>query len=420
MSDVSSYRIRRSTLEGEIRLSGAKNSVLRLLAASLLTNDKIVLENFPSKLSDVSIHVGMLEALGKTCEFESEERMSIRESNSLTTTLSWDGRSIRNTLLILGALVTREGVGAVPLPEGCDLGGRPYDLHKLVLETLGCRVWEERGLLCAEAPSEGLVGTDIHLPIRSTGATENAIIAASLARGVTNIWNPHIRPEIVDLVTFLNGMGAHVCIFGQERIEVLGVEELGGCSHAVIADNMEAITWLVASVITGGEIRIQNFPTQDLEVALIHLRESGAEYFLESDALIVKGGKCYPIEISTGPHPGINSDVQPILAAYAAQARGESRIIDLRFPGRYAYASEMAKMGMKHEIDGNLLKIFGNGGGLVGANVRALDLRAGVALVLCGLIAEGETILKDAWQVERGYNNFVSKLQSLGGTIEVN
>jgi len=170
--------------------------------------------------------------------------------------------------------------------------------------------------------------------------------------------------------------------------------------------------------MTGGDIEIQNFPSRDLEVALIHLRESGAKFFLDGETLVAGGGTCYPIEISTGPHPGINSDIQPILAAYATRARGESRIIDLRFPGRYAYAQEMAKMGMRHEVDGNLLKIFGDGGNLVGTSVRALDLRAGVALILCGLIAEGETDLHDAWQVERGYNNFVSKLQALGGAIE--
>jgi len=274
-------------------------------------------------------------------------------------------------------------------------------------------------MLCAEAVNGELAGADIHLPIRSTGATENAIIAASLAHGTTRVWNPHIRPEIVDLIRCLNAMGAQIHTFGQERIEVHGVDRLRGCNHSIIADNMEAITWLVASVITGGDIKIRNFPSGDLEVALIHLRESGAEFFSSGDALIVKGGTCYPIEISTGPHPGINSDVQPVLAAYAAGARGESRIIDLRFPGRYAYAIEMAKMGIRHNIDGNLLKIFGDGGNLIGTDVRALDLRAGVALVLCGLIAEGETVLQDAWQVERGYNNFVSKLQSLGGVIEV-
>ncbi|MBE0472182.1 MAG: UDP-N-acetylglucosamine 1-carboxyvinyltransferase, partial [Methyloprofundus sp.] len=234
-------------------------------------------------------------------------------------------------------------------------------------------------------------------------------------KGVTRIWNPHIRPEILDLINFLRSMGAKINVYGQEHIEVTGVEGLKGTDYTVMPDNMEAITWMVAAVMTKGDIEIQHFPTRDLEVAMIHLRESGAKFYQGEDSLIVRGGVCYPLEISTGPHPSINSDVQPILAAYAACAKGESRIIDLRFPGRYGYAEEMAKMGLDYQVEGNMLKIFGNGGILNGATVRALDLRAGAALALCGLVAEGETLVEEAWQIERGYNNFVQKLNNLNG-----
>ncbi len=178
-------------------------------------------------------------------------------------------------------------------------------------------------------------------------------------------------------------------------------------------DNMEAITWLVGAVITGGDVEIRNFPYTDLEVPLVHLRDSGAKFYRGDEGLIVRGGTCYPLEISTGPHPGINSDVQPILAAYAACAQGESRIIDLRFPGRYGYAAELAKMGLSYKIDGNLLKIQGNGGNLEGTIVKALDLRAGAALALCGLVAHGETVIEDAWQIQRGYDRFDEKLKDL-------
>jgi len=405
--------VAKSRLEGQVELAGAKNSALKLLTASILSEENTVLENYPSQLLDAQVHVDMLHALGKETELVGSDVIIIKEGNDLRTNLVWDGRSIRNTLLILGALTARFGEARVPLPGGCKLGERKYDLHVMVLEKLGATVWEEGDYLCSETKG-GLVGADIHLPMRSTGATENAILAGSLARGTTRIWNPHIRPEILDLVTILNGMGARIQVFGQEHIEITGVDQLRGVKHKVIADNMEAITWLAAAVITKGDIEIHDFPYTDLEVVLSHLKAAGAKLYQGENSLIVRGGCCYPLELSTGPHPGINSDVQPILAAWAAQARGESRIVDLRFPGRYGYAKEMAKMGLKYEISGDMLKIVGRGGGLKGTEVKALDLRAGIALTLCGLGAEDETTITDAWQIGRGYVDLIPKLKSLG------
>lgn len=406
-------KIQKSKLIGSVRVSGAKNSALRLLAASLLTDENVILTNYPSPLLDAQIHVDMLQALGKSTRLISEDEIWIEENKQLVTQLGWEGRSIRNTLLILGALTARFGKGSVPLPGGCKLGDRKYDLHVMLLEKLGAKVWEDENFLHAEA-SGRLRGADIYLPIRSTGATENAILAGSLAKGVTRIWNPHIRPEILDLIALLKKMGAKIKVHGQEHIEIDGVERLRGAEHQVIADNMEAITWLAAAVITEGDIEIHGFPYADLEVVLAHLTAAGAKLYQGKESLIVRGGTCYPIEISTGPHPGINSDVQPILAAWAAKARGESRIIDLRFPGRYGYAAEMAKMGVGFGVEGDMLKIHGNGGKLHGAEVRALDLRAGAALALCGLVADEETIIQDAWQIDRGYVNFAQKLSALG------
>lgn len=404
-------------LNGSVTLAGAKNSALRLLAASLLTSERVTLTQYPAGLLDAQVHVEMLEVLGKSAQV-SKVSIVIDEIRAPDTTLNWSGRSIRNTLLILGALTSRQGAGRVPLPGGCKLGERKYDLHVMLLERLGARVWDEGDFLCAEAPAGGLVGADIHLPLRSTGATENAILCGTLAKGITRVWNPHIRPEILDLIELLRKMGAQIRVFGQEHIEITGVEGLHGAEHRVIADNMEAVTWLVGAVMTGGDIEIEGFPYDDLEVVLAHLKAAGGKLYRNDDTLIVRGGTCYPIEISTGPHPGINSDVQPILAAWAARARGESRIIDLRFPGRYGYAEEMARMGMQHEVRGDMLVLHGAGGKLHGATVRALDLRAGAALALCGLIAEGETIITDSWQISRGYVDFVEKLNALGAHAE--
>lgn len=406
-----------SCLVGEVKVSGAKNSALRLLAASLLTPYAVRLKNYPSTLLDARLHIEMLEALGKNCRLISESEIEIIEASSPPSELLWEKRSIRNTLLILGALVSRTGRGKVPLPGGCKLGDRKYDIHVMVLESLGAHVWEEGGYLCAEVPShQKLRGTEIFLPMRSTGATENSIICACLAEGTTRIWGPHIRPEIHDLIKFLSSLGAKIEVCGQESIIVQGVNELGSTTHEVIADNVEALTWLIGSAVTNGDVEIVDFPFEHLEVPLIHLRESGVRFYRLENRLIVRGSSCYPIDISTGPYPGINSDMQPLFAILGAMAKGESRIIDLRFPGRYAYAEELAKMGMTYEVKDNLLVIHG-GHKLQGTEVTALDLRAGAALMIAGFVAVTPTTITNAWQIFRGYDQLNKKLSQLGVSI---
>ena len=203
---------------------------------------------------------------------------------------------------------------------------------------------------------------------------------------------------------------------GQKCIVIEGVETLGGVKHRVISDNMEALTWAIGAVVTQGDVEILDFPFDHLEVPLVHLRESGMQFYRGENSLIVRGGEAYPIDISTGPYPGINSDMQPLFAVFGATSKGESRIIDLRFPGRYGYAEELAKMGVKYEIDGRLLKIHG-GNQLQGAKVKALDLRAGIALLLAGMTADGVTEIEDSWQIGRGYENLKGKLKGLGVEI---
>ncbi len=413
-SQQHTYVIQPSRLVGTVTVSGAKNSALKLLTASLLTNETITIENYPASLLDTQIHVEMLTLLGKTCSL-TNNTIAITETANIKSVLEWHDRSIRNTLLMLGALVARTGQGAVPLPGGCDIGDRKYDLHEMVLRSMGAEVWTEHNMLYATS-SGRLKGADIHLAIRSTGATENAVLCGCLAEGITRVWNPHIRPEIIDLIACLRKMGAKIQIYGQQCIEIEGVEQLTGAQHSVIPDNMEAITWLIGSVITNGDVEVVGFPYNHLEIPLIYLRESGAKFYRGEDRLIVRGGCCYPVDISTGPYPGINSDMQPMFAVYGLCAKGESRIIDLRFPGRYLYAEEMKKMGGVFSIKGNMLFIFG-GNPLKGTRVKATDLRAGAALALAGLVAEGETVIEDAWQIDRGYNEFKTKMRSLSAGI---
>lgn len=402
-------RIRKTSLNGKVRVSGAKNSGLKLLTASVLTDEAVELYNSPNGLLDMQVHINMLRKMGKEC-VEEGDYLKITE-NTIYPELLWDERSIRNSLLILGSLTTRFGKGKVPLPGGCKLGDRKFDLHVKILEKMGAQVWEEDGYLCAQVEGK-LKGCDIYLPMRSTGATENGILCGALAKGTTTIWNPHIRPEIMDLIDMLTKMGAKIAVYGQKCIVVEGVESLSGVKHSVIPDNMEALTWAIGAVITKGNIEIENFPFEHLEVPLIYLRESGMKFYRGANSLIVKGGEPYPIEISTGPYPGINSDMQPLFAVYGAMSQGESKVVDLRFPGRYGYAEEMAKMGMKYRLQGDMLVI--NGGiPLQGATVTALDLRAGIALLLAGLTAEGQTTIKNAWQIQRGYENLEEKLSKL-------
>jgi UDP-N-acetylglucosamine 1-carboxyvinyltransferase len=406
--------VEKSRLVGKVKVSGAKNSALRLLAASILTKETVELHNFPNGLLDIQVHLDMLKVLGKN-HVVNGDTVIIQESQSGITTLNWTERSIRNTLLILGALVTRFGEGKVPLPGGCKLGERKYDLHVMLLERLGAEVWEEEpGFLCAKVKSGcRLKGAEIVLPMRSTGATENAIICASLADGITTIWNPHIRPEIMDLIDLLGKMGVDIRVYGQKCIVVNGVEGLSSVKHAVIPDNMEALTWAIGAVITNGEVEIEDFPFEHLEIPMVYLRESGMKYYRSSNNLLVRGGEAFPIEISTGPYPGINSDMQPLFAVYGAMSKGESKVVDLRFPGRYGYAQELSKMGVKYDIQGDMLVING-GNPLRGAKVNALDLRAGIALLLAGLTAEGETVIENAWQIHRGYEHIFEKLKVLG------
>jgi UDP-N-acetylglucosamine 1-carboxyvinyltransferase len=359
----------------------------------------------------------MLEVLGKKC-VSNGDVVSISETDAKTiTTLVWDERSIRNTLLILGALTARFGEGRVPLPGGCKLGERKYDLHVMLLEQLGAKVWEEDDYLCAKSDGR-LVGNDIFLSMRSTGATENAIICGSLAKGTTTVWNPHIRPEILDLIDMLKKMGAKIEVFGQKCIQITGCEKLSGVKHSVIPDNVEALTWAIGSVITQGDVEILDFPFEHLEIPLIYLRESGMKFYKSENSLLVRGGSPYPIEISTGPYPGINSDMQPLFAVYGAMCKGESKIVDLRFPGRYGYAQELQKMGMQYKVEGDLLVIDG-GNMLVGTTVKALDLRAGISLLLAGMTANGETVIESAWQIGRGYEHLEEKLTGLGVKITV-
>lgn len=416
--EVDKLVITPSEIYGEVCISGAKNSALKLQVASLLSDQSVFLYNYPTEMLDIIIQEEMLKVLGKKV-IHNDSCVEICGTIN-NTSLIWNSRSIRNTLLILGCLLAKCGSAKVPLPGGCPLGERKYDIHIQLMEAMGATVWEENGYLCAERKGNRLQAIEFELPLRSTGATENAILMASLAEGTSKIWNPHIRPEILDLISFLNEMGAKIIVNGQESIVIEGVKNLSNIvHHSILHDNMQALTYLIAGAIAGKELYIKNFPFEDLEVPLIFLKFSGLKYFRYEHELIVRKCNTYPIDISTGPYPGINSDMQPLFAVWAALSRGISSIVDLRFIGRYGYANEMSKMGVISTVRDNKLIIRG-GNNIKGSDVRALDLRAGAALMLLALVAEGNTTIRDFWMIERGYNDVLNTLKRLHLKINCN
>lgn len=407
--------IKKSKLIGNVKISGAKNSALKLLVASLLTDEEVVISNFPSTLEDIKINLEMFDVLNKRYLLNNNTIKILPEEFPVNNNLLWDKRSIRNTLLILGALTARTGHAKVPLPGGCKIGHRGYDLHQMILEKFGAEVHYQDNYIIADSKNR-LQGTEIFLPLKSTGATENAILVSCLAYGRSRVWNPHMRPEILELIYFLKEMGANIEVRGQESIIIEGVNKLNGANFRVMPDNIEALTYLIGSVITEGDVEIIDFPFNHLEVPLIFLRESGARFYKGSNSLIARGGNCYPLELSTGPYPGINSDMQPLFSVFALCAKGNSKIIDLRFPSRFSYLEELARMGAEYRIENNIAIVTGSR--LRGTTVKAVDLRGGASLLLAGMIAEGDTIIEDFEQVLRGYDNCIEKIQSLGGQIE--
>lgn len=401
------------TLEGEVRLSGAKNSALRLLAASILTEQKVTLMGCPALLQDSKVHIAMLEALGKEVQIEGDY-IQISEPNGLMTELIWDGPSIRNTLLIAGALFARFGKAKVPFPGGCKLGDRKIDLHLELIQLVGGKLIPSDSHLIIEREKEVTGPLQYKLPIRSTGATENALLMASFSQVDLKLSNPHVRPEITDLIHFLRKMGAKISINGQDSFQIYGSRRRSvRIHHEVVADNVEAMTWLIATIITKGNVTIPNFPMDHLEMPMIHILEGQSFLHYKDGVLRIDGRGATSFELATGPYPGINSDMQALFAAYGLQAEGDSRIIDLRFLDRFQYVKALESMGAELSAQSNSLKIKG-GKPLNAANIDATDIRGGMAMVLAALIADGTSQIGNMYQVERGYERLVEKLQRLG------
>ena len=407
-------------LKGSVTIDGAKNSALPIIAASLLGTEPIILEDVP-QLEDVTIMLQLLRELGAKVKYIDDNAIEI--DSSKVDKIEAPGElmgKMRASFLVMGPLLARFGHTKTSLPGGCAIGSRPIDLHLKGFSALGANVLSEDQII--EAKSEiSLKGTSIYLDFPSVGATQNIMMAATLAEGETIIENPAKEPEIIDLANFLNKLGADVKGAGTSTIRIRSVEKLGGAVHQIIPDRIETATFMVAAAITKGRVRIDNCIPSHILPIIAKLKEMGCkiEELVEEDALIVDATKRDLIgtSIRTLPYPGFPTDAQAQFMALMSVVNGNSKVEETVFENRFMHAEELQKMGAIIATDGNEAKIAGVPK-LKGCSVQATDLRAGAALVLAGLVAEGETKISEIYHIDRGYHNFEEKLTGLGANIK--
>lgn len=401
-------------LSGTVQISGAKNSAAALMPATLLVGERCVLEGLP-KIGDVGVLRQILTEMGARIVGE-EDRLSIDCSGPIDVRVPYSlAKKVRASALFLGPLVARFGRAHVAFPGGCDIGSRPLDLHLKGLSELGVRVEVQHGYIIAEA--ERLRGEELYLDFPSVGATENIMMAACLAEGVTTIYNAAKEPEVVDLANFLCMMGAEVRGAGTDIIRIKGVPELHGAVYSVIPDRIEAGTYLIATLATGGSITLQNVIPKHLESVISKLQEAGAEITVGDDYLQAQcNDPLRPITVKTLPYPGFPTDLQPQLTSLLMRAEGTSIINERIFENRFRHVDELKRLGAQIKADGNTCVVEGVCH-LTGAPVCATDLRMAAALVIAGLFAEGETLIEGAEHLLRGYEDMPGKLSSLGGRV---
>lgn len=403
-------------LKGKVRISGAKNAVLPAITASLLTKEKIRLKNIP-RVKDVYTILTLMKELGASASIK-KNSLSIQVREVKSDQASYDLiQAMRASILVLGPLLARYGKAIVALPGGCAIGSRPIDLHIHGLEKLGASISLEHGYIKAEANK--LHGAEIKFEKKTVGGTENLVMAACLALGETVLKNCAREPEISNLCELLVKMGAKIDGIGEETIRIKGVRELGGATHEIIPDRIEAGTFLVASALTQGDIVLTNVKTEHLDTVIEKLKYSGTQIEkLNNHSLRVTGSEeIRPQDTTTSPYPGFPTDMQAQFIVLMTQASGTSIITETIFDRRYSHINELLRLGANIEVFGDKALVKGKTP-LSGAETIATDLRASASLVLAGLIASGETIINHVEHLDRGYENLEDKLMSLGAKIE--
>lgn len=403
------------SIYGEVEISGAKNAVLPILTAAIMASEGICsIENFP-EIEDVNCIERIFESLGcKVEKINNVINIDSTEVKSLNAN-SEDMRKMRASYYFLGALLGRFKEARIELPGGCPIGSRPIDQHIKGLEALGAEVTIEHGSLSAKA--ERLIGTSIYFDVVSIGATINVMFAATFAEGITILENSAKEPHVVDVANFLNSMGANIKGAGTDTIKITGVEKLVGCNYSVIPDQIEAGTFMIATAACGGEVKLKNVIPKHLESISAKLIEMGAEVIEEDDTVTVKRDKKLKgVNIKTLPYPGFATDLQQPMSALLAVANGRSIINESIYENRFKHLSELNKMGANMTAEDRIAIIDGVER-LKGAHVKATDLRAGAALVIAGLVAEGQTIIEGVQHIDRGYPKIEEKLRGLGCDI---
>lgn len=404
-------------LVGEVEIGGAKNSALAILSAAIMTDETVYIDNLPD-VRDINVLLEAIQKIGAVVE--RLDRHSVRINGSTIGEISVDYefiKKIRASYYLLGALLGKYKKAEVPLPGGCNIGSRPIDLHLKGFRALGAQVDIRGGSICANAQN-GLTGKHIYLDMVSVGATINIMMAASMASGYTILENAAREPHVVDIANFLNSMGANIKGAGTDVIRIRGVEKLHATHYSIVPDMIEAGTYMMAAAATKGDVLIKNVIPKHLEATTAKLLEMGCEVQEFDDTIrVIANKKLRRTHIKTLPYPGYPTDMQPQIAVVLALASGTSVVTESIFENRFKYVDELARMGSCIKVEGNTAIIDGVEG-FTGARVSAPDLRAGAALVIAGLAAEGITVVDDIVYIQRGYEDFEIKLAGLGAEIE--
>ena len=406
-------------LFGEVTISGAKNAAVAIIPAALMVDGICRIDNVP-QISDVTLFFSILEALGSKVRVLNQHTVEIASHSIHSTQPSYDlCRRFRASYYLIGALLGRFGEATVAMPGGCDFGVRPIDQHIKGFNAMGAEVSVEGGFIHAKAKNGRLTGASIYLDVVSVGATMNIMMAAALADGTTVIDNAAKEPHIVDLANFLNSMGADIKGAGTDSIKIRGVERLNGGSYCIIPDQIEAGTYMAAVAATGGQLLIRNIIPKHMDCISAKLMEMGVSVEENEDTLLVR--RSQPLQktnVKTMPYPGFPTDMQPQIAAVLALAQGTSLVTESVWNNRFRYVDELKRMGAQIQVDGKVAVIEGVDH-LEGAPIQACDLRAGAALVIAALAANGTTELSQVQYIERGYENLVGKLRAVGADISL-
>ncbi len=407
-----------SPLKGEVVISGAKNAALPIIMASLLADNSCRFENVPH-LRDITTSVALLSELGVKCHRHEDDTLELDGSTVNNYTASYDlVKTMRASILVLGPLLAKYGKANVSLPGGCAIGARPVNLHLDGLKKMGAKIEVDAGYVRASVIGR-LKGSHIFMDTVSVGATENLMMAATLAQGETVLENAAREPEIVDLANCLNRMGAKISGAGTDHITITGVERLKGCRYSVLPDRIETGTFLVAAAVTGGHIRCVNAAPETLDAVLSKLEAAGAEIRTGKDWIELNMNDARPqcVNIKTAPHPGFPTDMQAQFVALNCVGKGSGVVTETIFENRFMHVPELQRMGAKIDLEANHAICTGVNV-LKGAQVMATDLRASASLVIAGLVAQGETVVDRIYHLDRGYEKIEQKLNKLGAKIE--